>query len=43
MNEIVDVTRGLINLQNIGGIRDGEGDCGHIDSPEPVTENESPE
>lgn len=43
MGEIVDYVKGWINPQNIGGIRDGDGDCGHVDPIEMPEEQESPE
>ena len=38
MGDIVEITKGQINPQNIGGIRDG--DCGHVDA-EPLESNEN--
>lgn len=40
MGDIVEITKGQINPQNIGGIRDGDGDCGHVDA-EPLESNEN--
>jgi hypothetical protein len=42
MGEIIDLVKGSIDPQNIGGIRDGDGDCGHIDPIEIPNENKSP-
>lgn len=34
-NKLIDVTRGPVNPQQIGGIMDGDGDCGPIESIPP--------